>query len=81
MKQSKRRIVVFCKDGQAWYVKSGVLNDRQSKFGPYASFLKLTKSRRYAARFEHEQREEFIGAIHMSASMGFYPQYKIEYCS
>lgn len=79
-KQKPRRIVVSCKDGTARYVRSGGLMDRGSKLGAYVSFLKLTKSRRSALKLDEQDREEFISAIHTAVQMGFYPQFKIEYC-
>ena len=80
-KTQGRRIVVQCKTGQAFYVRSGVLYGAKDKGGGHVSFLKLTRSKGHAMKFSAEQRDAFIHGIHAAIDVGFYPQFQIEYCS
>jgi len=76
-----RRIVVQCKTGQAFYVRSGILYGAKERGGGHVSFLKLTRSKSHAMKFSDDQRDAFIHGIHAAIDVGFYPQFQIEYCS
>jgi hypothetical protein len=76
-----RRIVVQCKTGQAFYVRSGVLYGAKDRGGGHVSFLKLTRSKGLAMKFSDDERDAFIHGIHAAVEVGFYPQFQIEYCS